>query len=90
MRTLGWISAGLALLGLLAYFLLGDATPSFVMPLILASGILAIVFIFASIIVNLCTARKEYHCARCGTIVRGGEPTRYGRVCPNCGGHVFK
>jgi DNA-directed RNA polymerase subunit RPC12/RpoP len=90
MRALGWISAGLALLGLLAYFLLGDATPPFVMPLILISGLLAILFIFASIIVSMLTARKMYHCAKCGTTVTGGEPTRYGSVCPICGGHVFK
>lgn len=90
MRTLGWISTGLALLGLLTYFLLGDTTPSFVVPLILISGILAIIFIFASIIINNLTTRREYRCAKCGTIITGGEPTRYGCVCPNCGGHLFK
>ena len=90
MRTLGWISSGVALLGLLAYFLLKDATPSFVIPLILVSGILAIFFVFASIIVNKRLASKKYHCAKCGTIITGGDPTRYGSVCPNCGGHVFK
>jgi DNA-directed RNA polymerase subunit RPC12/RpoP len=90
MRTLGWISSGVALLGLLAYFFLGDTTPSFVIPLILVSGILAIFFIFAGIIVNLLTASRKYRCVTCGTIITGGDPTRYGSVCPNCGGHVFK
>ena len=90
MRTLGIISSGIALLGLLAYFLLEDAAPSFVIPLILVSGILAIFFIFASIIVNKRLTSKKYHCVKCGTIISGGDPTRYGSVCPNCGGHVFK
>ncbi len=90
MRTLGWISSGVALLGLLAYFLLKDATPSFVIPLILVSGLLAIFFVFASIIVNKLMTGKKYHCVKCGTIITGGDPTRYGSVCPNCGGNVFK
>ena len=90
MRTLGWISSGVALLGLLAYFLLEDATPPFVIPLILVSGILAIFFVFASIIVNKRLTSKKYRCVKCGTTITGGDPTRYGSVCPNCGGHVFK
>ncbi len=90
MRTLGWISSGVALLGLLAYFLLKDATPSFVIPLILVSGTLAIFFVIASIIVNRRIASKKYHCVKCGTIITGGDPTRYGSVCPKCGGNVFK
>lgn len=90
MRTLGWISAGLTLLGLFAYFLLGDTTPSFVMLLVFVGGILAVIFILGSIIVNMRSAGKKYHCAKIGTIIKGGNPTRYGSVCPNCGGHVFK
>jgi DNA-directed RNA polymerase subunit RPC12/RpoP len=90
MRTLGWISSGIALLGLVAYFVLQDATPSFVIPLVLVSGSLAIFFVFASIIVNKRLASKEYHCVKCGARITGGDPTRYGSVCPNCGGHVFR
>ena len=90
MMTLGWISAGLTLLGLLVFYLFGDATPSFVIPLVLVSGILAVVFLFVGIIINTWKARRKYHCTKCGTRVTGGKPTRYGSVCPNCGGHVFQ
>lgn len=89
MRTFGLISAGVAVLGLLAYFFLGDLLPAFVVPLILASGTLAIIFILGSIVLGKTRSGKKYHCVKCGTILTGGNPVRYGNVCPNCGGNVF-
>ena len=89
MRTLGLIFAGIAVLGLLAYFFIGTMLPAFVVPLILISGILAIIFILVSLILSRSRSGKKYHCVKCGTILTGGNPIRYGNVCPNCGGNVF-
>jgi DNA-directed RNA polymerase subunit RPC12/RpoP len=89
MRTIGLISAGVAVLGLLAYFFLGDLLPVFVVPLILISGNLAIICILVSIVINKTSSGKKYRCVNCGTILTGGNPIRYGNVCPNCGGNVF-
>jgi DNA-directed RNA polymerase subunit RPC12/RpoP len=89
MRTLGLIFAGISVLGLLAYFFIGAALPVFAVPLILISGILAIIFLLASLIVNRTRSGKKYQCVKCGTIITGGNPIRYGNVCPNCGGNAF-
>ena len=89
MRALGWISISVALLGLLVYFFMRDATPDFVVPVILISGALAIIFIIISIIASKLMIGKKYRCVRCGTIITGGDPIRYANVCPNCGGNVF-
>ncbi len=89
MRSLGLIFAGIAILGLLAYFFMGTVLPSFVVPLILISGTLAVIFILVSLILSRRGSRKKYRCVRCGTILTGGNPIRYGNVCPNCGGNVF-
>ena len=89
MRTIGLIFAGIAVLGLLAYFFIGTVLPSFVVPLILISGVLAIIFILGSLIIGRTRSGKKYHCVNCGTTLTGGNPIRYGNVCPNCGGNVF-
>ncbi len=89
MRILGLISSGVALLGLVAFFFMKDATPSFVVPMILVSGALAIAFLIVSVIANRISVGKKYRCVKCGTIITGGDPVRYANVCPNCGGNVF-
>ena len=90
MRTLGLISTGVALLGILAFFLLRDAAPSFVIPVILVSLVLAVFFFLVGIILNIFMSRRKVHqCVNCGTKVSGGDPVRLGKVCPNCGGSVF-
>lgn len=89
MRTLGLICAGVAVLGLLAYFFMKAVLPAFVVPLILISGILAIIFLLGSIIIGRARSGKKYHCVKCGTILTGRNPIRYANVCPNCGGNVF-
>ncbi len=89
MRTLGLISSGIAILGLLAYLFMKDSMPAFLIPLILASGTLAIILIIVSIITSSRMAGKKYRCVKCGTIMTGGDPVRYGNVCPNCGGNLF-
>ena len=52
MRSLGLICAAIAMLGLLAYFFIGTVLPSFVVPLILISGTLAVIFILVSLILS--------------------------------------
>lgn len=89
MRTLGLIFAGVAVLGLLAYYFMNAVLPAFVVPLILISSILAIIFTLGSIIIGRIRSDKKYQCVKCGTILTGGNPIRYGNVCPNCGGNVF-
>ena len=89
MRILGLISSGVALLGLVAFFFMKDATPSFVVPMILVSGALATAFLIVSVIAYRISVGKKYRCVKCGTIVTGGDPVRYANVCPNCGGNVF-
>ena len=90
MRTLGLISIGIAAIGLAAYYLMGDSSPAFIVPLILVSGIAAIFFIIASLIVKMFRGRKKYQCLECGTILRGSNPVLLGNVCPNCGGNQFR
>jgi DNA-directed RNA polymerase subunit RPC12/RpoP len=90
MRTLGTISTGVALLGILAYFLLKDAAPSYVVPVVIVSSVLAVFFLLVGIILSsFVGGRKSYQCVNCGTKVTGGDPVRIGKVCPNCGGNVF-
>lgn len=90
MRTLGLISIGIAAIGLVAYYFMGESTPAFILPLILASGLSTIFFVLASLIINMIRSQKKYRCLNCGTVIRGGNPIRYGNVCPNCGGNAFK
>jgi len=90
MRALGIISTGVALLGILAYFLFGDAAPTYVIPVIIVSAVLAVFFFLVGIILNIVAGRgKAYQCLNCGIKVTGGNPVRIGKVCPNCGGNVF-
>lgn len=89
MRTLGLIFAGVAVLGLLAYFFMKAVLPSFIVPMILISGSLAIILLLGSLIITRTRTGKKYRCVNCGTILTGGNPIRYGNVCPNCGGNVF-
>lgn len=89
MRTFGVIFASIALLGLLAYFFMGTGLPAYAVPLILISGILGIIFILGSLVIGRIRSGKKYHCVQCGTILTGGNPIRYGNVCPICGGNVF-
>jgi DNA-directed RNA polymerase subunit RPC12/RpoP len=42
-----------------------------------------------SLIITRTRTGKKYRCVNCGTILTGGNPIRYGNVCPNCGGNVF-
>jgi DNA-directed RNA polymerase subunit RPC12/RpoP len=90
MRALGIISTGVALFGILAYFLFGEATPTYVIPVIIVSAVLAVFFFLVGIILSsFVGGRKSYQCVNCGTKVTGGDPVRIGKVCPNCGGNVF-
>ena len=90
MRALGIISTGVALLGILAYFLFGDAAPTYVIPVIIVSAALAVFFFLVGIILNIIGGGgRTYQCLGCGIKVTGGDPVRIGKVCPNCGGNVF-
>ena len=46
MRTIGLISAGVAVLGLLAYFFLGDLLPAFVVPVVLFCHVASLRLLF--------------------------------------------
>jgi DNA-directed RNA polymerase subunit RPC12/RpoP len=90
MRTLGLICSVVALLGMLAYFYLKDSTPSFVVPMILVSGTLAILLILVSSIVGIRERnRKIYQCVECKKKLTGRRLRKAGNVCPNCGCMVF-
>ncbi len=89
MRTLGLFSIGMAAIGVFAYYYLGDSAPSFVIPLILVSGTAALFFLLASLLIKMVQTRKKYKCLQCGFTIRGGNPVRYGNVCPKCGGNAF-
>lgn len=89
MRTLGLISIGIAAIGLLAYYFMRDSAPEFVIPLIIVSGVAAVFFILAGLLINMVQTRKKYECLQCGFTIRGGNPVRYGIVCPSCGGNAF-
>ena len=90
MRNLALISIGIAAIGLVVSYFMGESAPAFILPLILASGVAAIFFILASMVVKMFQGRKKYHCVNCGTVLRGGNPVRLGNVCPNCGGNTFR
>jgi hypothetical protein len=90
MRAFSFISIGIAGIGLITYFVMGDSAPSFILPLIVVSVIAAIFFLIANIVINAIQNRKQYQCVTCGYAVRGGNPARYGSVCPSCGGSTFK
>lgn len=89
MRTLGLIGIGVAAIGLFAYYFMGDSAPSFVIPLILVSGIAAVFFLLVSLLIKMVQTRKKYKCLNCGFTIRGGNPVQYGIVCPSCGGNAF-
>lgn len=90
MKNIGLISIGITVIGLVVYFLMGEASPSFIIPLILASGLSALIFTLLGFFINLVQGRRKYQCLNCGTIIRGGNPVQLGNVCPNCGGCAFK
>ena len=90
MRTFGFISIGIAAVGLAAYYFMGASAPGFIVPLILVSGIAAIFFLLVSLGAKMFQSRKKYQCVNCGTALRGGDPVKLGNVCPNCGGAVFR
>ena len=90
MRTLGLISIGIAAVGLVAYYFMGESSPPFILPLVLVSGIAAVFFLLAGLLVNALQNRKKYQCMNCGTTVSGGDPGRLGYVGPNCGGATFR
>ncbi len=90
MRALGFISIGIAAIGLAAYYFLGESTLPFILPLIIVSVIAAIFIILISLAVKMVQSRKKYHCLNCGFILRGGDPISLGNVCPRCGGSAFR
>jgi len=90
MRTIGFISIGIAGVGLAAYYFMGEASPGFIVPLILVSGIAAILFLLVGLVAKSFQSRKKYQCLNCGTILRGGDPVKLGNVCPNCRGSAFR
>lgn len=90
MRSLGLISIGITVIGLAAYVLMGEASPPFIVPLILASGLSALVFSLLGLLIKLAQGRRKYQCLNCGTVIRGGNPVQLGNVCPNCGGCAFR
>ena len=90
MRALGYISIGIAAVGLAVYYFMGESAPQFILPLIVVSVIAAIFIILISLVVKMFRSRKKYHCLNCGYILRGGDPVRLGNVCPNCGGSSFR
>ncbi len=89
MRALGLISIGIAAIGFFAYYYMGDSAPPFVIPLIIVSGIAAVFFLLVSLLIKMVQTRKKYECVQCGFTIRGGNPVRYGNVCPRCGGNAF-
>lgn len=90
MKTLGFISAIIALLGIIAHFVFADATPAFVVPMVVASATLAIFFIFAGIVWTIIAAkRRNYRCVHCGLTFTGNNLRKAGSICPMCGGNVF-
>lgn len=89
MRTFGFISIGIAVVGLAIYYFMGESAPGFIVPLILVSGIAAILFLLVGLVVKMFQSRKKYLCLNCGTILRGGDPVKLGNVCPNCRGAAF-
>jgi DNA-directed RNA polymerase subunit RPC12/RpoP len=90
MRTIGLISIGIAVIGLAAYYFMGESVPPFILPLILVSGIAAIFFILIGMAAKMTQSRKKYQCVNCGFILRGGDPERLGNVCPRCRGSTFR
>jgi DNA-directed RNA polymerase subunit RPC12/RpoP len=90
MRILGLISIGLVVFGLAAYYLMGESSPPFVVPLIIASGFAAVTFILSDMFIRFIQGQKKYQCLNCGKVVRGSNPEQLGYTCPNCGGTAFK
>lgn len=90
MRTLGLICASIALLGILAYIFFRDITPSIVVPVIIASGVLSIILIFAAGILGSRTDEtKMFQCTQCGLRISGKRLKESRNRCPMCGGTVF-
>ena len=90
MRTLGLISSGIALLGILAYSVLNDAAPAFIVPVVIVSTVLAIFFILVGSLAGMRTSnRKIYQCIQCGLNLTGKRLKEAGNLCPMCGGKVF-
>lgn len=90
MRTLGLICSGIALLGILTYSVLNDATPDFVVPMVIVSTTLAIFFILVGSLASMRTSnRKIYQCIQCGLNLTGKKLKKAGNLCPMCGGNVF-
>ena len=90
MRALGIISTGVALFGILAFFLLRNSAPDYTITIIIVSSVLAVFFFLVGMIVDRSVGgKKVYQCLNCGAKVKGGNPVKIGRVCPNCGGNAF-
>jgi DNA-directed RNA polymerase subunit RPC12/RpoP len=90
MRTLGLISSGIALLGILAYSVLKDAAPTFIVPMVIVSTVLAIFFILVGSLASIRTSsKKSYQCIQCGLNLTGKRLKKADNLCPMCGGNVF-
>ena len=59
MRTLGLIIIGIAAIGLFVFNFMGDSAPPFIIPLILMSGLSAVFFILASLLIKMVQSRKK-------------------------------
>jgi DNA-directed RNA polymerase subunit RPC12/RpoP len=90
MRTLGLICASIALLGILAFTFFSDLNPAIVIPIIIVSGIMSVIFILVGGVLGRRTAkRKIYQCVGCGLKFTGQKLKNAGNLCPMCGGSVF-
>ena len=90
MRALGYLSAGVAVVGILAFFLLRGSTPSFIIPVIVVSCVLSIpLIVVGNILSNRAENRKMYHWVQCGKKMTGKELRYSSNICPVCGSTVF-
>jgi DNA-directed RNA polymerase subunit RPC12/RpoP len=90
MKALGLLSSAVAVVCVLAYFLLDGSTPSFVIPLAVASAVLGIFLILvADLLGRRAQNRKTFHCVQCGKKMTARNIKKAGSICPACGSTVF-
>lgn len=90
MKTLGFVSSIIALLGIIAHNIFGEATPAFVVPMVVVSLTLSIFFVTAGILSSINAAtRRNYRCVQCGLFYNGNSLKKAGNICPMCGSNVF-
>lgn len=90
MKTLGLFSSVIALLGIIAHMILNEATPEFILPLVIVSITLSIFFVTAGILSSISTAkRNNYRCTQCGLFIYEDSLKKADNICPMCSGNLF-